>query len=167
MNCTETIRDIVSIWFYEDGFIQFSDPFNTPKEAYTVAELGVSKLSELLNKCHFSSCGDRYGAGVIDFSENSAEIAVSTSSKSGLVSYTVKLTIPLYMDSALTNSDRLLFSRRCDFIIEYADGRYGLIRSTSGGYSFGKSISIGSKKKSNQLVFTIKNLNGLQDILLT
>ena len=48
MNCTETIRDIVSVWFYEDGFIQFSDPFNTPKEAYTVAELGVSKLADFV-----------------------------------------------------------------------------------------------------------------------
>lgn len=167
MNCSEVIRDIISIWVFEDGFIEYVHPYNTPKETYTVAELGVGKISELLNKRHFSSCGDRYGAGVIAFSENEAEISVSTSNTNGLVSYTVKLTIPIYMDEQLTDDDMLLFSRRCDFIVQYADGQYGLIRSTAGGYAFAKNVSIGSRKKSRQLVFTVKNLNGLQDILLT
>ena len=167
MNCTEEIKDIISIWFFEDGFIRFSHPFNTPKESYTVADLGVGQISELLNKRHFSSCGDRYGSGVIAFGEDEAEISVSTTDTNGLVSYTVKLTIPIYMDERLTDDDILLFGRRCDFIVQHADERYSLIRSTSGGYSFAKNVSIASKKKYRQLVFTVKNLNGLQEIQLT
>ena len=167
MNCTEQIKDIISIWFFEDGEIKFTHPFNTPKEAYKVADLGVKKISELLNRRHFSSCGDRYGAGVIAYNENSAEISVSTANTKGLSSYTVKLTIPIYMDEQLMDSDILTFRRRCDFLIQYGNEQYAIIRSTNGGYSFDKNVSIGNRKKQNQLVFTIKNLNGLQDILLT
>lgn len=167
MSCTEQIKDIISVWPFADGKINFKHPFNIPKEVYTVADLGVAKIEKLLYNRHFSSCGDRYGMGVIGFSENSAELSVSTSDRDSVFSYTLKLTIPIYMDERLTDSDILLFRRRCDFLIQFANERFALIRSTSGGYSFTKSVSIANKKKVSQLVFTVKNLNGLQDIQLT
>lgn len=160
---SELFSDIVRIYPFKFGEIKYTVPFNVRKETVTVAELGATRMSELLEGklCYSTSIilGENDKLLSIDLDsgamyEDSTETSVIGISHKVVLDF--KVVDPLVR--CIQPLTDLELAPAQDFIIMTSDDQYLLIRCPEYAYKCTVKKSLELK----QVSIEIKNINGVQ-----
>lgn len=136
MECRESFSDIVAVYPFKAGEINYSIPFNVRKRYYSLTDLGVSELADLLKNKIYYSIGESYA------DQNTIEIEERMTSLKSVSKKTINgrmfdVTLTLIIRDKKQVSDFLMDEvdeERHDFICALADGSYVLVRTSDMGY---------------------------------
>lgn len=132
MECRESFSDIVAVYPFATGEIKYTIPFNVKKRYYTLTDLGVDELSDLLDNRIYYSIGESYSnQNTIEIEERQISLkSVSKKNINGrLYDVTLTLIIKDKKDISANFMDEI-DGERHDFICLLADGSYLLVRTS-------------------------------------
>ena len=135
MNCKETFSDIVAVWPFPAGKIDYDIPFNVRRRSMSKSALSLTDDSFLNTMVHYSVSESYCSGSVIELEENESTLRFTTKQGVGGRYHEVSLSLIISEESEL--SERMteqLESVRHDFIIKDAEGTLLLVRTTDDAY---------------------------------
>lgn len=165
IKCRETFDDIVMVWPFAEGEINYKIPFNVRSRTIAVSDMGAETLSDLCKGKPYYSIGENYEeADCVELAERKCSLKATSKHISSGRAFDVSLVLIINEKSVVsaTMMDQLESSRH-DFIVQCADGSHLLVRSANMAY---KCVSEEEFAESYQqkLTFTLENYNGIQRI---
>ena len=144
-NCDIRYTDLIRIWLIKDGEIDYLLPWNARKSNISLLDMRLTDLPAFLRRKHFSSVGDEYGFGIIEFDAGGASLVSTTNKDTVGVYESCTVTIPVVGTQSI-DGDFFDYDFRHDIIAQREDGSYLLIRSTFSPYTLDRKKSISSSK---------------------
>ena len=171
--CNETFSDILEVWAFEAGEIDFQIPFSVRKRTVTLEELGIlpdesgkRSLSSLLSGRYYYSVGEDYEDDyAIEIEDRKNQL--KSTSKISTYGRSSELSLVLVVNDKSTHSIALMDDierKRHDFILTTSDQEHLLVRSVENLYSV-KSEEDFSEKYQQKLTIRLENINGIQRII--
>lgn len=165
VTCKETFVDIVMVWPFAEGEINYQVPFNVRGRSVKVSELGVTSITDLTNDRPYYSVGENYEeADCIELEERKCTLKSTTKYTSAGRAFDVSLVLIISEKSVVsaTMMDKVEATRH-DFIVQCADGEQLLVRSAEMGYKCVAEEEF-SESYQQKLTITLENYNGIQRI---
>lgn len=165
MECRELFSDIVAVWPFAVGEINYKVPFNVRSRNVAVTDLGVSVMFDLLNGRPYYSVGENYNdTDCIELEERKCTLKSTTKYTSAGRAFDVNLVLIISEKSNLsaTMMDKVEATRH-DFIVQCADGEQLLVRSAEMGYKCVAEEDF-AEIYQQKLTITMENYNGIQRI---
>lgn len=165
VTCKEAFVDIVMVWPFAVGEIDYKVPFNVRGRSVKVSELGVSSIADLTKGRTYYSVGENYEeTDCIELEERKCTLKSTTKYTSAGRAFDVSLVLIINEKSEISAAmmDKVETFRH-DFIVQCADGEQLLVRSAEMGY---KCVAEEEFAESYQqkLTITMENYNGIQRI---
>lgn len=164
MGCTEILSDVLNLYPFRYGEVNYTIPFSIYKHQVFLSELGVSDLSELLNgRKRFSIFNSENDEFVVEMEETPTVKSVSQHASMGVIQ-TVTMVLKLtnikleffpFLDSLVRDGH--------DFLVECHNQKWFLIRGEETAYQCIAENSIIDNWQI-QLSFEWTNLNGFQSV---
>jgi len=165
VTCKEAFVDIVAVWPFAAGEIDFKVPFNVRTRSVSSSDLGVTSVSDLLKDRPYYSVGENYDdANCIEIEERKCTLKSTTKYTSAGRAFDVSLVLIISEKSKVSaNMMDKVESTRHDFIVRCADGEQLLVRSAEMAYKCvaEEEFAEGYQQK---LTLTMENYNGIQRI---
>lgn len=166
VTCKETFVDIVMVWPFAEGEIEYLIPFNVRSRSVKASELGVTSIADLTKGRPYYSVGENYeDTDCIELEERKCTLKSTTKYTSAGRAFDVSLVLIINEKSVVSAAmmDKVETSRH-DFIVQCADGEQLLVRSAEMGY---KCVAEEEFAESYQqkLTVTMENYNGIQRII--
>ena len=136
VTCKEAFVDIVAVWPFAEGEIDFKVPFNVRTRSVSASDLGVTSVSDLLKDRPYYSVGENYDdADCIEIEERKCTLKSTTKYTSAGRAFDVSLVLIISEKSekSVIMADELS-SKAHDFIVLLGDGNYVLLRCDENAY---------------------------------
>jgi hypothetical protein len=135
--CKETWSDIVAVYPFAMGGIDYAVPFNVRKRNYTLADLGVSTSLpvHLANRPCLTISPDFDGSDCIELAEG--QTTIKSTSKENVAGRFYDILFSLIISEKSEKSVIMaddLSSKAHDFIVLLGDGNYVLLRCDENAY---------------------------------
>lgn len=166
LSCIEQMNNILAVWTFKSGEVNYSFPFNVRKRIVLVSELGISSIAALTGSRQHYEMGAVYddtGAVSIDETGNSLKSTTKKSSSGRYHEVILTLIVTENSSASIGLMDELE-SEEHDFIIKCANGEYLLLRISDLAYNCSVEESFDDDKYSQKITVTMECYNGIQRI---
>ena len=165
VTCKEAFVDIVAVWPFAAGEINYQVPFNVRSRKVTAAELGVTSLDDLLKDRNYYSVGENYeDVNCVEMEERKCTLKSPTKYTSAGRAFDVSLVMIISEKSEISaNMMDSIEANRHDFIVRCVDGEHLLVRSAEMAYKCVAEVEF-AEGYQQKLTLTMENYNGIQRI---